>query len=404
MKYFRLLAALPALCAAVALHAQQEPDPIPDFSNLDEYFYVPKMTLSLGFRGLNGGRTTFTGRGTIAAPESPGNATDANISRTYHDGQISPDTRTTSIDSGDGTSSTSYISTDGRTNTWSFADDSQATSNPGYIALHTYAANITDTLPRSTGGRSSVGVELAISRDLGRLIFNRVTWNLVGGVTVNDINSSFGGKVQADVVTTTDLYSLFGQIAPTAPYNAPSATTSTVTDASGNPILNDDGSSQTVSNDTTKLLGNTPVSRSVSDATDLTSVANRWRLRGAYFTFRGGPSLTFAFSRRFHATVGAGLALIYAGTDYTVSETFTPPSGSAIEEDLSNNASKLLAGWYGEATLSFDLTARTGLYAGAVAQDAGSYTQQIKTETAVYATRLDFTRQSGFRAGMTVKF
>ena len=121
MKFFRIVLVLPPLLSC-AVFAQPDADAIPDFSSLDEYFYLPKTTLSFGFRALSGAKTSFSGHGSIAAPESPDYSLAANISRTYHDGLVSPDGRSTTVDNGDGTTTSTLIASDGKTNTWSFTD------------------------------------------------------------------------------------------------------------------------------------------------------------------------------------------------------------------------------------------------------------------------------------------
>src|SRR5437870_13762493 len=101
MKYFR--AALVVFASALSLaRAQQDEDQrrtppveIPDFSNLDEYIYEPKSTVTLGFRHLSGAKTSFAGQGKIVSPTDPGAATGTNFQRLYHDGAVNPDTRVT---------------------------------------------------------------------------------------------------------------------------------------------------------------------------------------------------------------------------------------------------------------------------------------------------------------------
>src|SRR5271156_5781545 len=75
---------------------QAPPEEIPDFSQLDEYTYVPKSTLSIGDRlFLRGPKTTFSGQGSVPAIAYPGtDSTTPNIQRTYNDGYIDPDGRT----------------------------------------------------------------------------------------------------------------------------------------------------------------------------------------------------------------------------------------------------------------------------------------------------------------------
>src|SRR3954470_16603566 len=101
MKFFR--AALVVFAATLSLARAQDDDEsrrtppveIPDFSNLDEYTYEPKSTVTLGFRHLSGAKTKFSGQGKLVAPEDPGPATGANLQRIYHDGAVHADTRVT---------------------------------------------------------------------------------------------------------------------------------------------------------------------------------------------------------------------------------------------------------------------------------------------------------------------
>jgi hypothetical protein len=65
---------------------------------------------------------------------------------------------------------------------------------------------------------------------------------------------------------------------------------------------------------------------------------------------------------------------------------------------------KLLPGYFADATVQFDLTERTGFYAGAVFQSAGSYEQRIDSDNAHYSTKVDLANMSGFRAGLSYRF
>jgi hypothetical protein len=420
MKYFRAAVVVFASLLSFA-RAQDEEDQsrrtppveIPDFSNLDEYIYEPKSTVTLGFRHLSGAKTKFSGQGSIASPENPGPATGANLDRIYHDGSVHPDARSTArldasgnpiIDPESGTQIFDPIAPDGRTNSWNYSDNKMRDAVPGYMAFHTYSADITDTAARAQNGSSTNGMELAVSRDMGKLFGTRMTWNLVAGMSVNDISAKMSDTVRANLTTTTDLFSLFGQTAPDAPYVAPSSATVNVVDAAGNPVLNSDGSAQTVTVDTTVLLANEPAQRTTSVASNATSVTNHWKVKGAYYTFRAGPTVWIPITNRFRASVSIGAAMIYAGTTYTVTESFTPDIGSDISDTNSSITSKLLPGYYADATLQYDLTDRTGFYAGAVFQSAGSYDQKVDVTSAHYATKVDLGNQNGLRAGLSIRF
>jgi hypothetical protein len=417
MKYLRLALVTFASAMSVAYAQDEErrapPVEIPDFSNLDEYIYEPKSTVRFGFRYISGAKTSFAGQGRIPAPENPGAATGGNISRVYHDGAVQPDARVVArldssgnpvTDPQSGSPTFDPISPDGRTNTWNYIDSSQLAAIPGYVAFHTYAAEVIDTTTRNRESGNSAGMDIAVSRDMGKLLGTRITWNLTAGMSINDIAVNTNDRVRATMTTLTDFYSLYGQTPPDAPYSSPSATTVTLTDASGNPLVTQDGAVQSVSIDTSVLIGNEPAGRTTSSRTDDTSVGNTWRLKGAYYTFRAGPTVWVPITTRLRASVSLGAAAVYSGTSYTVTQTFAPELGAEISDTSSSSAYKLKPGYYADATVQFDLTERAGFYAGAVFQSAGSYTQNVDTDNAHYSTKIDLANQSGVRAGMSIRF
>lgn len=417
MKYLRFALALSAAVACGLVYAQDEerrapPTEIPDFSNLDEYIYEPKSTVILGFRNISGAKASFSGQGSIAASADPGPATGANLQRTYHNGSVNPDTRVAVrldaggnpiIDPDSGAQAFEPIAPDGRTNSWSFQDNRQVLPE-GYVAFHTYSADIIDTSARSRKSSNSNGLDLAVYRDMGKLFGTRLSWNLMAGMSVNDVSVNTSDSVLARLRTLTDFYSLYGQTPPEAPYSAPSSLTETILDAAGNALVNADGSTQTVTTDTTVLLGNEPAGRTTTETTEAESVLNRWKLKGAYYTFRAGPTLWVPISNRLRASVSMGAAILYSGTNYTVTQVLQPEFGAEITDTNTSAAYKLLPGYYADATLQFDLTERTGFYAGAVFQSAGNYDQTVSSATANYSTKIDFGNQNGVRAGMTIRF
>jgi hypothetical protein len=200
------------------------------------------------------------------------------------------------------------------------------------------------------------------------------------------------------------LYSTFGRTPPDAPYSSPSSSTTEVIDANGNPVLNDDGTTRTVTTDTSVLIGNEPAGRIITSTTNDSNVTNSWKVKGAYFTFRVGPTFWIPITSRFRASVSVGAAAVYSGTTYTVTQTLVPDFGPEITDTKADDTNKFLPGYYVDATLQYDLTERAGFYAGAVMQSTGSYTQDITAENANYSTKIDFADQSGFRAGMTIRF
>ena len=418
MKYLRL--ALVVFASALGLvraqddqQSRQPPTEIPDFSNLDEYVYESKSTLIISLRRLSGVKSQFFGTGKLAAPEAAFDATTANLARIYHDGAVQPDARVAGrvdpngnpvIDAVSGTQAFDPIAPDGKTNTWNYTDARQVSADGNFLAFHTYSADINDPTIRSKQANTANGVDVAVSRDMGKLFNTRATWSLLAGVTINDISATRNDKVQATLNAITDLYSLDGQVLPVAPYSAPSSSSTTVTDSLGNAVLNSDGSTQSATTDTTVLLNNKPINRTTTATTDSASVSNRWKLKGAYLTFRMGPAIWVPITARLRATVSAGPALVYAGTTYTVTQSFQPDLGAEITDTSTSEMNHFLPGYFADASLQFDLTEHSGFFAGAVYQSAGSYTQALNTDAAHYSTKIDFANQNGLRAGMTIRF
>jgi len=146
------------------------------------------------------------------------------------------------------------------------------------------------------------------------------------------------------------------------------------------------------------------VDRTVKDATDSTSVSNRWKVKGAYVTLRAGPAVWVPLTSRLRAMVSAGPAMIYSGSTYTVTQSFSPALGAELTDTTSSEENKILAGYFADASLQYDLTDHAGFFAGAVFQSAGSYTQSVNSTAANYSTKIDFANQNGLRAGMTIRF
>ncbi|HWL17809.1 MAG TPA: hypothetical protein VNR00_19520 [Opitutus sp.] len=372
------------LLAASAASAQRISDP-----NLDDYvptvedelvIYVPKNAVRVGFRALSGASAGFSGQGVISSKSVLGS--DSGVQeRIYHDGAVGLDQRKVADPSG----VLVPITPDGYTNNWTFAEQSQAEAEPGFIAMHAYTATITDTALRNKDPGTALGIEVSTEREMGSLFNSRLKWGLVGGVSVNQILSEMKANVTADVETITDFYSLDGQAAPTAPYTAPTATLGV---------------------DNSVLLRSQLLQRLRSTAASEVAVENRWKLRGAYLTLRAGPTLLLPITSRFSASVSVGGVLVYAGTSFEVEQSFTPETGDTLVESVASNDYALLPGYYVDANLQYDFTDNAGLYLGAIYQSSGSYDHQVSSsdELSNYKARVDLASLQGIRAGMTFKF
>ncbi len=437
-----------ALAAAWPLHAQDEdqknrtpPVEIPDFSNLDEYVYQPKNNLNFGMRYISGIKAKFAGNGYVGAPELIPDATTPNAPRSYHDGAVGIDQRVETINNGDSTASSVAVPSDGKTNTWGYASSSQVTSDD-YMQFHVYAAQTLATGSSEKTGKGTLGMELSSARDMGNL-GKHFSWRLFCGMSINDIQAAASYAVAARVTTLTDTYDLYGQTPPAAGGTGNSGTTAPLTDAYGKAITDSSGNPLTIAVDTTTLISNAPVgTRMVTTAVDSTSVTDDFKLHGAYAYFRGGPILVYSPTERLHLNLGVGPALIYAGSSFQATEIFAPATGAQIVDMGVSTESKLVLGYFVDAMLQYDVTDRTGFFFGAFFQDGGSYLQSVTGHTGTstigslpvtgggsttlvsndpmftaaanspsagllvgtYSTRVDFSNQEGFRAGIAFKF
>jgi len=370
-------------------------DSSPDFSDL--VIYVPKHTVTIGFRSLSGAKTGFNSSAIFGGLEPRGPATGADLNHYYHDGYVLTPTWSSTDSSG----GSSPGKSDGLTKNWQYASDNQVTDantkyvdssghevvvGTGYLAMHSYVVDSTaEKDPFKQDSKGTFGVEVASAYQMGRILGSKVTWQIVGGLSMNDLSSTADRGFTGTITTYTDYFSLHG-------HKAPGAQTS--------PSFE---------------LDDTPAGRHESIGTG--EIKDHYNLRGAYMTFRVGPTVVVPLFKHFSASFSAGGVLVYAGTNYSVTEIFEPDSGDFMADNVSDGASAFLPGFYFDANIQWDITTYSGLYLGAVYQSSGSYTQTIESsststdpDSAVqqnlskYTTRVDLASLQGFRAGFMLKF
>jgi hypothetical protein len=408
---FFVLLAVFAACAIRAQQGAQEEELTTDFGT-DDYVYIPKLTLNIGVRTISGSKASFWGNGVIMSAQQFGATTGTDVVRFYHDGVVYPDFRSVT----DANGNQGSISPDGKTNHWAYSSLDQLTTD-GFVAMHAYSAATADTSVRSRDPNNSYGLDLTITRDFGKLFNTRANWGIVGGVSINDLNSSMWSVVPANISTLTDYYSLDGQVPPLPPYFPPSITSNTLLDANGNPVLNSSGAIQTVTTDDSTLLGSLPLGRTTSTTYNTADVSTSWKLKGAYFSFRVGPSIQIPITQRLNINFSAGAVLVYAGTTYTVVQDLKPTASTDIINSVSDGVSEFLPGYFFDANVNYTFTDSAGAYIGMIYQASGSYVQTITSTppeyttstfapsaTSTYSTRVDLNAMQGIRAGMTFRF
>lgn len=391
------------------------PDEIITDFGIDEYLAIPKFTLTIGARSIAGPKTAFSGHGSVASFQPNSDITTPNIARVYHDGDVlanvDPYSFTTTNADGSTVDHTAATTPAGNTNSWSMLNLSQVDSD-GNINFHAYTADVADSGLHNQKARNGLGIEVTVARDLGQ-ITKMLSWKLFMGASLTDISSHTDTVNNVQVTTITDTYvpdlSVSGGVLPsTAPYTAPSFKQVPHVDADGNPAYDSTGTQIIDYIETTVYVGNVPFSRTITQSSGL--VYTHWGLKGAYFTLRLGPTLDFQFNKRLHLTVTAGPAFVFTGTQYDVAQTFTPDVGDPVVTTATDDESKFLAGYFVDATLQYDFTETTGLYAGYGYQDSGSYVQTANIDdtstgsTGSYRATVNLSGLQSFRMGLTFRF
>jgi hypothetical protein len=391
--------------------------------------HVPKDTLTVGFHVLNnGGKVTFGNLGIV-----PSNlavippASDGIANRNYSNGyvavdqlrgvekdadgnQIAPDangrykvyttyTGTVTDENGNvtGSKDITILSSDnlayapGMTRNWNYQADAQVVN--GSVALSTYST-ISDGASMEKKGDLAAGVELELNHNFGNLT-KKISWGMMAGLAINSFNNKTSGTVQATLHAYTDYYSLHGQNVAAAPYTGPSY--ADLTDADGNVI-------STSGYETTVALHSVPDSTTTTDTVGAATVAGRWEVKGAYLMLKLGPSLRAQLNQYVSLTASIGLAGAYAGSTYSVIESFATPdlpdtriSTADLTEETTN---KFITGYYADFNIEIAANERTGFYGGITTQKISSFEQALGGRTAL----VDLGSAYGLRGGITYRF
>lgn len=404
-----------AALAAVPLFAEDDAPQSQPVENLyfstDEYIEIPKYSFSYGYRALVGSKASFGGTSTVnnmnvtfdtITDEAKRN--DPSTTKVYSDGYVAADTRT----DGNGRD----LPSDGTTLNWQYAYEQQVRDvdghimeAPGYVAFHSYTAEVSDTDFSQQDMGNSYGMELAVSRDVRK--FGRyLQLKFTAGLSLNDITQGLYTNVDGTMTTITDYYYLFGKTPQDPGSTGSSSTTNSLDDATGT----SSGSTQSVTQNTG--ISETPDAHRVVENAPISSkgsLKNRYKIKGSYYTLRAGPTIIVPFSTKFHLSFGVGAAFIYAGTTYSVESEFLPDDfEQTITKKDSSYDRAFRPGYYLDANLEYWISERSGLFAGAVFQSNGSYTQKVENDeenaVANYSSTIDLSSQSGMRLGMNIRF
>ncbi|MFZ5495010.1 MAG: hypothetical protein ACOZE5_06690 [Verrucomicrobiota bacterium] len=408
-----LLAALPALLPAQETSAREDERMNQLLRNDGPEWREPRTRVTVGLRFLRSGGTVRFGNLGERIPATIAPVSAGAADRTYDNGAVfadglrnnEKDANGNQVPLADGrytiTNSDGKVVQDllgyqaGRTRDWNAKYEAQKQPHAGYIGFDSYTA-VSEGGGFSEEQGATGGLELQLTRDLGR-VGRRMHWGLAAGITLNGINSKAAGTVTSTLRTRTDYYQVIGSVTPSLPYATPSFTF--LFDGEGN-VVNEAGY------ETTVPLNSTP-DAALSTVTDLAGgaqVRGNWQVKGAYFMAKVGPALRWQITDRFGLNASAGFAGAYAGTRYTVFETFTIPSMSDLEitvdDPAGSTATEFLTGYYADLSLEWLANERTGLFGGVTAQQLDSYDQTLGGRTA----KIDLGNTVGIRGGVSIRF
>ncbi len=440
--------AVPVLAHAQEAISAAEEQRLEALARENAEIYVPKSHVTVGFRMLSsGGTVKFGSLGNIAFDATVAPRSDGIVDRLYDNGAVHTDsprlderdennvqtstpggrypilsTVTTNVTDANGNvigtedillQTGDFLAfTPGLTRNWGYGAASQVTAD-GRMAMSTYSST-------SEGGNFakkegiSAGLELQFVRTFSRST-QRLQWGVLTGISLNGINAKTAGSVTSTLNVRTDYYSLNGLTAPPLPVT-------NVTDANGNvtgttvgsytaPSFVDftasDGSVvQTNGLETTVPLAALPDGPTVETTIPGgINVQGIWQVKGAYFMVRVGPSLRTHLTERLGLNASVGIAGAYAGSTYSVNETFEVPGVAgvlvgAVAGTQTSTAAKFISGYYADLNLEWAANERTGLFGGVTAQKLGSYDQSVGGRTA----HVDIGGAVGLRAGVSITF
>ncbi len=376
-----------------------------------EFLETSPWTVSAGLRfATEGASVGFGELGRVEPGLTVPPLGEGNVQRNYHDGAVGVDGPRTnerdaagnvfsqpggryegrSVDNaGNEIYSGDYLSyTEGRTRNWSYVNGDQVGAD-GRVAMHRYSTTTAGGTAYADGGASG-GFEVNVNRRLRRW-GKKAEFGVNATFGLNDIDATAKGSVQANLVALTDYYNLYGS-APEAPFNGPKF----------EDLKNDEGVViLTNGREITVPIDQLPSDRETITIENGATVFGNWKINGAYYVMRVGPSVRIFFTPRLAVSFEGGFAAAFVGSRFQVEESveiegLDTPIMITEEED----ETEVLTGYYGAGAVEYWMTDRTNAHAGAAYESLGRYQQSVNGRTA----EIDVGSTITVRLGLTTRF
>jgi len=319
-----------------------------------------------------------------------------------------------------------------QTRIWSANNASQI--HDGYVDMHFTTAKEAGGTGEGPG-KSSGGFDLQLARDIG-LIGKRASWGISFSFGMNDINSQTSKQVASNAYLYTGRYTLNGTVPTgevgTAPYySAPSPSgvasngggvedtvtlspaalgLATTPDANGKsapvaPTIDTSTYTGVASSTGSNSFSNTAAYSEVRMYPGQATVTGTWKIKGAYYLMRLGPSFRYYVSKHVSLSGNVGVAAAYVGSDFTIDETMTAPtvkstSGVQPRYVALSHQREFKIGGFAEANAEYWITFRTGLFGGLVYDTLGHYNHKLDDAVA----QVDIGSGLSFHVGVITRF
>lgn len=290
----------------------------------------PRSRLSLNTRiGFNI-RASFSGLGGLPAQSDPGPATGG-VDHFYDDGFNRVD---------------SSGNNGGQTWFWGYQSGSQLPGNDTIVMSSSSAApgRISDV-----NDDPQYGAELSWFYPLDD--DGAYRWGIEGAAGLVRLRFHERGSLAGDVTRVEDVYALNGTIPPAPPYAG--------TFAGPGPVI-----------------GDTPT-RTIATLPGAALTAGRYGLDADAYTVRLGLRYESPFNDRIALHFGAGFSGAFVDSEFTFQETTIVSGGAPILRSGTQSETGFLAGGYAGAGLTFQVTGRLAIFAGAQYERLSGFDQRI---------------------------
>jgi hypothetical protein len=376
-----------------------------------QFLETSPWTVSAGLRfSTTGASVAFGELGNVTSNLTVAPLGSGAVQRLYHDGGVGMDgARNNETDAAGNVFSTpggryagrtvdsagnesfigDYLSyTADRTRNWGYQTAGQI-GGDGRLALNVFSAQSSGATAAAEAGASG-GFEISVNRRLRRF-GKRAEFGITGMFGMNDIDAATSGSIRANLVALTDYYRLYAP-APEAPYTGP--VFQDLKDAAGNVILVN-------GQEITVPLGDFPDERRTNTTINGANILGNWKINGAYYVFRVGPSVRIFITNRLALSFDAGLATAFVGSQFQVEESIQLDTlDNPISTTETGEKTDFLMGFYGAGAVEYWMTDRTNAHAGAAYESLDRYQQSISGRTA----DIDIGSTITVRLGLTTRF